>query len=265
MLMKSVYRLSVRVSVAILLLTVPLVGALQICAAQSARQNAFTSADAASTALFQAVQSQDANALMQILGPNLELVTTNDVSQDLKDREQFVREYREMHRFVRQPNGKMILYLGAENWPFPIPLEAQDGIWRFDVEAGQEEVLYRQIGEGEMTAIATCRALTAAATKPQTDVDANSSVAILLAATRANGTPVQFKGYYFRVLPSAGTNAGAVLAYPVRHSFSGVMTFVVNVDGTVYEKDLGPKTAKIASSLAAFHVDSSWKPAETQQ
>jgi hypothetical protein len=54
-----------------------------------------------------------------------------------------------------------VLYIGAENWPFPIPLVSRNVVWRFDSNAGMHEIQYRRIGENEVTALALCQALVA--------------------------------------------------------------------------------------------------------
>ena len=54
----------------------------------------------------------------------------------------------------------------------------------------------------------------------------------------------------------------ALVAYPAEYGTSGVMTFIVNHDGMVYEKDLGAETAKIASAMTKFDPDQTWKKAE---
>ena len=86
-------------------------------------------------------------------------ISSADSAQDRIERQQFARKYREMHRWVRKPDGSESLHVGAENWPFPFPLVAVEGGWRFDAEAGMKEVLLRRIGKDEMAAIAACRAL----------------------------------------------------------------------------------------------------------
>ncbi len=52
----------------------------------------------------------------------------------------------------------------------------------------------------------------------------------------------------------------AVVAYPARHGSSGIMTFIVNHDGVVYEKDLGANTSATAKAIAAYNPDASWTP-----
>jgi hypothetical protein len=56
----------------------------------------------------------------------------------------------------------------------------------------------------------------------------------------------------------------AIVAYPALYRASGVKTFIVNHEGVVYEKDLGPETAKLAAAITAFDPDKSWKKVEAQ-
>ena len=141
----------------------------------------------------------------------------------------------------------MTLYIGAENWPFPIPIVETNGAWRFDADAGQQEVRFRRIGENEFTAISVCHEF-ASQRRDRTDA----------------ATPVALDGYYFRVLPPQKTSAAAgvaVVAYPAEYRSSGVMTFVVTEKGEVYEKDLGDNTAALAGAMASFHKDATWRSA----
>src|ERR1700756_2549421 len=140
----------------------------QVGLAASSKQTTFPSAEAASRALFLAVQHDDKQALTNIVGAGDELLSSNDAVQDRLDRQQFIQKYQEMHRLAGGPNEETTLYIGAENWPFPIPLVSTDGVWRFDPDAGQEEILVRQIGENELTTIETCRDLIRAKDQPVT-------------------------------------------------------------------------------------------------
>jgi len=98
---------------------------------------------------------------------------------------------------------------------------------------------------------------------------------------RRSGTqqgPIPFHGYYFRMLKKQGKHAAggafdyvvknkmiggfAVVAYPAVYGSSGVMTFVVNHEGVVYEKDLGKNTAKTATEMNSFDPDQTWKKVE---
>jgi hypothetical protein len=260
---KSLRKFPPRVSVIVGPFAVLLTGYLQVCAAAQASQTTYPSAEAASQALLMAVEAQDPRALTQILGPKNEILSSNDAAQDKLDREQFVHKYQEMHRLVTGRNGEKLLYIGAENWSFPIPLVSSKGAWRFDSDAGEKEVLYRRVGENEMTAIEVCRASNAHVTKADANADADNPVGTLLATAKAGHKPVQFQGYYFRILPNSANDTFALVAYPAAYGTSGVMTFIVDEKGVVYQKDLGPSTVKVASAIAAFRTDPTWTPADT--
>ncbi len=91
-----------------------------------------------------------------------------------------------------------------------------------------------------------------------------------------NGQPHPFHGYYFRLLTSQGADAPggtrsyivdgkmtggfALVAYPAEYRDSGVMTFIVDQSGQVYQKDLGPDTGQIASAMASYDPDATWQP-----
>src|ERR1700730_18641521 len=130
--------------------------------AQQASQPTFQSTAEASQALYQAVQSNNEEAIANILGGPTELTSSRDAGQDKLDREMFVQKYQEMHRLGRESDGSATLYIGAENWPFPIPLIEKNGAWHFDSDGGQKEVLFRRIGENELTAIEICHELVSA-------------------------------------------------------------------------------------------------------
>jgi hypothetical protein len=92
------------------------------------------------------------------------------------------------------------------------------------------------------------------------------------------GDPVPFNGYFFRILASQGSHAAggaknyivdgkmiagfAFVAYPAEYRSSGVMTFIVDESGTIYEKDLGPETTKLAQAMTAYDPDPTWREAE---
>jgi hypothetical protein len=130
--------------------------------AQQPAQPTFPSASEASQNLFQAVQGNNAKSIANILGGPTELASSGDAAQDKLDREMFVGKYQQMHRLGREADGSMTLYIGAENWPFPIPVVEKNGVWHFDSDAGRKEVLFRRIGENELTAIDICHQLVAA-------------------------------------------------------------------------------------------------------
>jgi hypothetical protein len=241
--------------------------------AQQSAQPTFQSTGEACQTLFQAVQSNNEEAIAKVLGGPTGLTSSRDPGQDKLERELFLQKYQEMHRLGREPDGSVTLYIGAENWPFPIPLVAKNGAWRFDPDAGAKEVTFRRIGDNELAAIATCHEFVAAErryrTEPNTadpaDISPASLVARAASGTRG-GDPVLLHGYYFRVLSTPGSNGQkmgrfALIAYPAEYRSSGVMSFIVTANDVVYEKDLGANTSALASSMATFHKDATWRVA----
>jgi hypothetical protein len=232
-----------------------------------AAQPTYRSPEDAVRELYVALRSNDEPALLRILSTGEEIVSSGDAAADTLDRQQIVQKYQEMHRLARQSNGTMVLYIGAENWPFPIPLVASNGVWRFDSETGAEEVHLRQIGEDEVTAIQMCHALVERQGRAgmfrqtSTREEAGSLLETLLAASPDANEPALFRGYNFRVLTKSHNGFTAV-AYPAAYGFSGIMTFVVNGRDVVYEKDLGPTGTGVAQDMSKVRLDSTWKPAD---
>jgi len=229
-----------------------------VCLAGPSSPTTFASPEAASRALASAVQQHDERAVREILGDDL--TSSDDKVEDSLDRERFAQKYQEMHRLVHASDGVATLYIGAENWPFPVPLVSQDGVWRFEAKVGSDEIRFRRIGENEVTAIGMCATLVTAQAHPGTDSEADRRVATLLPTKRPN-KPVLYRGYYFRVLPASGGQLAAI-AYPAMYRSSGVMTFIATQNGGVTEKDLGPNTAHIAAAMTAYPADASWRAAE---
>jgi Protein of unknown function (DUF2950) len=259
--------------VALAILALLLAGYARTCLAGQPGQATFPSAEAASRALFLAVENDDERAMAVILGPEQGLIRSDDEVQDKRDRERFVQKYQEMHRLAKEPGGALLLYIGAENWPFPIPLVSRNGAWRFDSDAGQKEVLLRRIGENEVRAVQVCHALVFAESRPEArNQEVNSTGALLVDASNEKN-PVLLHGYYFRMLTSQvekshnrnGKTAGgfAFIAYPAAYRSSGIMSFIVNQDDVVYEKDLGPDTARLAGAMTKYRPSPTWNPVET--
>jgi Protein of unknown function (DUF2950) len=230
--------------------------------AKPAGQTTFASPEDASRALLAAVQEHDERAVTQILGAQGELVSSGDKVQDTLERERFVQKYEQMHRFVQEPGGVTALYIGAENWPFPIPLVSRGSGWRFDSDAGVKEVRVRRIGENEVTAIGICHALVAAQTHPGADTEADGLVRAVLPNVDHGNAPVPFHGYYYRIL-SRSPAGFAAIAYPAMYRSSGVETFIVKQDDVVYEKDLGRNSASVAKAITTYQSGPTWTPAES--
>jgi hypothetical protein len=237
-------------------------GCVKLCLAGPSRQATFLSPDDASRALVSAVQKHDEQAVTTILGGGTKLISSDDSAEDVLDRDRFAQKYQEMHRWVRESSGVRTLYIGAENWPFPIPLVLRKGVWRFDTETGSKEVLFRRVGENEVTAIGMCDTLVTAETHPGTDTEADRLVKTLLPNLEQSSRPVAFHGYYYRVLPNSGDGFTAI-AYPASYRSSGVMSFIVTPVG-MSERDLGPNTARIAAAMTRYQADVSWTPVESR-
>jgi hypothetical protein len=125
---------------------------------------------------------------------------------------------------------------------------------RFMSTKGKEDGLYWQVKPGE----------------PE------SPMGTLVASAQAEGYQrAPYHGYYYKILKSQGKDAPggaysymaknrmiggfAMIAFPAQYGNSGIMTFLVNQEGVVYEKNLGPKTASIAGAIRAFNPDATWK------
>ena len=245
--------------------------------AQQSQPKTFSSPAEAAQALYQAVETEDEQAVEAIVGAGKDVTSSTDEAEDKLEREQFCKKYQEMHRFVQEPDGTTVLYMGAENWPFPIPLASKNGAWYFDSKTGTQEIKFRRIGENEATAIAVCEEF--AMGKNERDAKAASgdpitqfaqSLSSASAADAGNNGSDPFHGYYFRIVTEdsvSGTSGrvkkkgGLILvAYPAEYQSSGVKTFVVNKNGLVFEKDLGPGTPTIAPQMKA-RTGSNWHPA----
>ena len=280
--------------------------------AQQKGQKTFSSPEEASQALVTAAQSNDEKAMLEILGPDgKQIVSSGDETQDAENRANFVKRYQQMHRFVKEPDGTVIMYIGAENWPAPIPLVSKGNVWYFDTAAGKKEILYRRVGRNEMSAIRVCQELVAAQKEyyasqheyaqqifsdagqhnglywKVADGEPQSPIGPLVAAAVAEGyvkgqagPPTPYRGYLFHILTRQGKNAPggaksyivngkmtegfAFIAYPAEYRSSGVMTFIVNQDGVVYQKDFGKKTESLGKALKEYNVDSKWQKAEEE-
>ena len=278
--------------------------------AQRPGQKTFASAEEAANALVQAARSNDEQALVAILGPDSrDLVASGDETEDAHDRADFVQHYQEMHRLVKEPDGTTTLYIGARNWPTPIPLEAKGGAWYFETEAGRKEILFRRIGQNEASTIHVCRELAAAqkeyraaqgghyaqailsdegqhdglywktaSQEPRSPIGPLVAWAEVKPGDGRKGAPTPYRGYQFRILTRQGkaapggarnyrtggqlTKGFGFVAYPARYRSSGVMTFIVNQGGVVYQKDLGPRTEALARAMREYNPGPGWKPAE---
>jgi Protein of unknown function (DUF2950) len=283
-------------------------------AAQQPGQKTFSSPLDASSALVTAAQNNDEKAMLEILGPDgKQIVSSGDKTEDAESRANFVQKYQEMHRLVKEPDGSVVLYIGAANWPTPIPLANKANSWYFDTQTGRKEILYRRIGRNEISTIGVCQELVAAEKEyystqhneyaqrffsdegqhnglywKAADGETQSPIGPLVASAVAegyakspDGTPTPYRGYYYHILTRQGKNGPggaksyvvngkmtegfAFVAYPAEYRSSGVMTFIVDQDGVVYQKDLGKNTDVLAKGMKEYNPNSTWQKAEEQQ
>ena len=281
--------------------------------AQQPGQNTYPSPEAASRALVEAAQKNDEKGLIEILGPEGHpIVSSGDEAEDANDRVNFVEKYQEMHRLVQEPDGTTTLYIGAKNWPTPIPLLNKGNLWYFDTLAGKQEILCRRIGLNETSALRVCLDLVQAQTEffalqhgAYAEVvisdegkrnglywkapagEAPSPISPLVAPALAKGYAINqggvltpYCGYAFGVLHRQGkhapggaknysvkgrmTDGFALVAYPAEYRSSGVMTFIVDRHGVVFQKDLGRRTVALARAMKAYDPGPGWQKADAR-
>jgi Protein of unknown function (DUF2950) len=280
--------------------------------ATSPAQQIFPSPAAAAKALVGAARIDDMATLSSILGGDAkEILSSGDPVADNNARDNFVAKYDQMQRLAYDDRGRVILYLGADNWPFPIPLVKSGDGWKFDTEAGKRELLFRRIGRNELFTIDVLADLADAQEEYASEIrdggsvkqfaqkiqsapgkhdglywkvsagEEESPIGPLIADATEEGyetgaaAPIPFHGYYYRILSGQGKNAPggakdymvdgkmtqgfAFLAYPATYRASGVMTFMINQDGVIVQKDLGTDTAKLANQITEYNPDESWE------
>jgi hypothetical protein len=271
------------------------------------QQRLFSSPDEAVKALLEAVSSGGSSeALCRIYGDQFKDILTGDRDQDLRNARRLASALAGGYTFVQAGENKVTIEVGPRNWPMPIPLVKENGVWRFDTAAGKDEIISRHIGRNELCAIGVCRAYVLAQKKyeemygnyarkfmsssgkkdglywPNKDNEPQSPFGPLVAKAcnqgffnYQNAARRPFHGYYFKILTGQGkdVSGGAVnylvdgklaggfglVAYPARWDRSGVMTFIVNQDGKVYQRNLGEKTLQIASAMRVYDPDSAWQ------
>lgn len=280
-----------------------------------ANQQYFDTPEAALAALRDALKKGDTRALIRIAGPEHKaLVTTGVPAEDAANFAQATVRLNTFAKLDTVGEDERILLVGAEAWPFPIPIVREARGWRFASERGEEEILNRRIGENELHVIEVMQAYTAAQ-RQFASADRNGDGVIEFAgklrsnagqhdglywpADPAKGedvspwgpliaasaidietkTPDQpYRGYLYRVLTRQGPHAAGgafdyvinghmvagygLVAFPAEPGVTGVMTFIVNQDGKVFQRDLGADSVKIGAAMTAFDPGDGWKPVE---
>jgi hypothetical protein len=280
----------------------------------AADEQAFNSPEEAVNALVTASAAHDTNALHTIFGPEGHQLISPDAVQATEEFESFVQRLREKWQLVTNTDDSITLDLGADGWPFPIPLARKADHWFFDTDAGKSEILSRRIGMNELGAIDVCHAYVDAQHEyasqdrlgdgvpayaqllrstpgrhdglfwPTNSGGELSPFGPLVAAARVEGYHhtarllndelAPYHGYYFKILTRQGKHAPggkydyvvngrmiagfALVAWPAEWGNSGIMTFIVNAQGNVYQRNLGKRTAKIAAGMTRYDPDSDW-------
>jgi len=283
----------------------------------AAEQRLFTSSDDAIKALQAATEGKDKAALDEIFGPEVKDLLTGDKVQDANNAQRFAAVMAQGCVPVKEGEDKIILEVGKNHWPMPIPLMKANGQWHFDTVAGKEEIINRHIGKDELHAIGVCRAYVTAQRQyagansntgkevkyaqkfksapgkkdglywPAAENEPASPFGPLVAAAHAEGyggkkgtEPKPFHGYIFKILTCQGsaapggkmnykshgslTRGFALVAYPAYWDRSGIMTFIVNQDGKVFQRNLGKKTSQIAGAMKEYNPDSEWTPVKDE-
>jgi hypothetical protein len=284
----------------------------------AADEQTFAGPQDAVNALVSAATSHDTNALHLIFGPELQELVSPDAVQATEAFNRFVARLAEKVQLATNSDSSMTLDIGADAWPFPIPLVKQNDQWFFDTAAGKDEILARRVGRDELGAINVCHAYvdaqreyasedrmgdgvlayaqylhsstglhdglywptnTGAELSPLGPLVAQAHVeGYHRTASMLNDQQAPYHGYYFKILTRQGRHAPggkydyvingrmiagfALVAWPAEWKNTGVMTFMVNQQGKVFQKNLGPKTAKLAGGMTAYDPDDSWSPVQ---
>jgi hypothetical protein len=255
-------------------------------------QKTFATPAEAGQALHAAVHAKDDKALTQELGSKAQkLVSSGDPAEDKSATDSFAKKYDQMNRLVAMTDGSQVLYVGADNYPFPVPL-ARDGSsrWYFDAAAAEEELRTRRIGGNELSAMDACRLIANAedlyhqSTHQYTDTIVSTpgkqdglywevsegqtpsplgrlnQFAKSIFDASAPSKEVVSHGYSFTVVT---TQKGfTIFASPVNYQHSGIMTFSLGHDGVIYQQDLGPKAADTVATMEQYNPTDGWTQAE---
>jgi len=256
----------------------------RVKAADGTAQATFVSPAVAGQALQAASRAQDKDALGHIFGSQSSpIVNSGDPAEDKAALQSFVAKYDRMNRWVTMSDGSQVLYIGSDNYAFPIPLvQESESRWYFDTTAGEREILARRIGRNELlamdasTSIANAEELYRRRFKEYTQTILGSSkkqdglhwearqdqpssplgrlgnFAGTAANSAVNGAPV-FDGYSFRILSAQGDKAkGGAKSYMI----GGKMTAGFAVIATpVKYQDSGIMTFIVSRDGVVYQKD----------
>jgi hypothetical protein len=243
---------------------------------------------AALEALFGAITAGNPEGAAAAIGPSAsDLVDADDPVATADALADLTAAYLEGYRFVPAGPGALTIALGADGWPFPVPLLREGDGWRFDAEAARAEILARRIGGNELDVIDVMDAYVEIQREyradglywpgedsPVGDVAARASLDGF-ADAEGNEAGEPFGGYFFRILQAQGEAAPggamsylvngnmvaghALLAVPAIYGETGVHTFMVGENGVVVQADLGPDSLDVAFGITAFDPGRGWE------
>jgi hypothetical protein len=223
--------------------------------AQTPALRAFDTPDAAAQAVIAAADKNDEKELNAIFGANKAILSSGDAEQDKQELAGFAQMAHQKYRIEKDPMNlhRVILDIGPDDWPFPVPIIEVNGKWSFSSEQGELEVRARRIGANELDTIETlAAAVTAQQQYAEADRDADGILEyaeyIMSSPGKTDGLcsdkssynlpkefgeaevragkskPTPYHGYYFRVLDAQGPNApGGAHKYVVdgKHMMAG--------------------------------------------
>ena len=248
-------------------------------------QRSFETPEAAVNSLIDAASTNNTPTLNSILGTGTKTVLTGgSPEQDKAERDEFASIARNERRLDPDPGdrNRMILVIGGENWPFPVPLVHSDAGWRFDASATQA-LEPRRLRANEFDAIEICAGYVGAQNqfaqqhRMQQYASSLNELGTLIPRAMVESSGMNpYHGYFFQLLKSQGSNAAggaldyvagdtmlggfALVAWPAEYGVTGIHAFIVNQDGTVFQKDLGKPGDSRAVPVARYDPDPSWKP-----
>ena len=251
---------------------------LFMVSATAMAQQSFSTPDQATDALASAIGEQNESAMNNLLGEDWrDFLPPEGVDPDAVDR--FLRDWKVHHNTVVEGNTAHLV-VGDSGWQLPIPVIKTTSGWQFDMQQAAEEIQTREIGRNELAAI---EALHAYVDAQQTYFAMNQKYAQKVVSTEGKKDglywPVApgeapsplgpafspqepgtgYHGYRFRILPDK-TSGFAMVAWPVSYGHTGVMSFMINGDDTVYQADLGEASQEKAQALTTYAPDKNWQP-----
>ncbi|HEX9205663.1 MAG TPA: DUF2950 domain-containing protein, partial [Candidatus Deferrimicrobiaceae bacterium] len=190
-------------------------------AAAKAKQKTFASPEEAAQTLVDALAKGDRAELSAIFGPDsASLISSGDDVRDKAERENFLKQYAEKNSLVKEGDDKVILQVGNDDWPLPIPIVKAGAAWRFDTVAGREELLNRRIGANELRTIELLHAYVEAQREyASKDWDGDG---VLPYALKIRSTPGKKDGLYWKAKEGEGQSPlGPFAAEAAREGYAG--------------------------------------------